>query len=321
MKKPLTIMVLICMLSVAGCGRTVPITEQNQESVINIESAMVSYLGPEGTYTQEACGVFFDKKGSYIPYETVNDAVDAMEEGETSYAVIPQENTIGGAVTDYVDIVIAHDGVSVIGEVELPINQNLLVIPGTAIGDIKTVYSHKQGIAQGKDWLSQNLPDAEVIEVSSTAEGARLVSETKDKAFAAIASAACADVYSLEILASAIQENDSNKTRFYVLSMDVPTTSKADRMSFVAAGSAKELPSLLSEMEKRKMTLVALHDRPRKTELGEYYYLIECSDCEYKDRSHSSYLLGRSRTQPCYIVFALLTITSLHPRKYSGQRG
>ncbi len=151
--------------------------------------AKISYLGPEGTYTQEACQNFFDNNSSYIPYTTVPEAVEALTSGESDYAVIPQENTIGGAVVDYVDTLIGTESVSVVGEVELPISQNLLVLPGTELSDIKTVYSHKQGIAQGKEWLSKNLPDAEVIEVSSTAEGAKMVSEGSDKSCAAIASA------------------------------------------------------------------------------------------------------------------------------------
>lgn len=250
---------------------------------IQSETAVVSYLGPEGTYTQEACGVFFGGKGSYEPYETVADAVQALTEGKSGYAVIPQENTIGGAVTDYVDILISQTDVSVVGEVELPINQNLLTLPDTELSEIKTVYSHKQGIAQGKEWLEANLPDAEVIEVSSTAEGAKMVSEGGDKACAAIASAACADVYGLEVSASAIQNNDSNKTRFYVLSMQEPATAKASRTAFIASGSANDLPKLMSEIQSRGITLVAVHDRPLKTELGEYSYILECANCSYED--------------------------------------
>ncbi|MBO5622142.1 MAG: hypothetical protein J5959_10990 [Butyrivibrio sp.] len=208
------IITLGLMLSAAGCGKAAPTIEAESRVVQDYSEATVSFLGPEGTYTQEACGVFFNKQGSYEPYETVSDAVDALESGASEYAVIPQENTIGGAVTDYVDIVIAHDSLSVVGEVELPINQNLLVLPGAKLEDIQTVFSHKQGIAQGKEWIEKNIPDAEVIEVSSTAEGAKMVSESDDKTVAAIASAACADVYHLELLASAIQENDNNKPDF-----------------------------------------------------------------------------------------------------------
>lgn len=244
---------------------------------VSYADATVGYLGPEGTYTQEACLVFFDREGEYIPYPAVSDAVEALVDGAVDYAVIPQENTIGGAVIDYVDTLIAQTEVSVVGEVELPINQNLLVLPGAQLHEIKTVYSHKQGIAQGKDWLNEHLPEAEVVEVSSTAEGARMVSEGKDPSCAAIASAACADVYGLELKAEGIQNNDSNKTRFYVLSMDEPSTAPADRLAFIVSGDADDLPDLMAEMEKRDMTLIAIHDRPLKTELGEYYYLIECT--------------------------------------------
>ena len=248
---------------------------------IQADKAVVSYLGPEGTYTQEACGVFFDSKGTYAPYETVRDAVQALTEGYSNFAVIPQENTIGGAVIDYVDILIAQTDVSVVGEVELPINQNLLTLPGAKAETIRTVYSHKQGIAQGKAWLEANLPHAKVVEVSSTAEGAKMVAESGDPSCAAIASAACADVYGLEVYAAAIQNNDSNKTRFYVLSMQPPATAEASRTAMIASGCAAELPALLSAMQERGITLVALHDRPLKTELGEYAYVIECTGCTY----------------------------------------
>lgn len=246
-------------------------------STTSYADAQVSYLGPEGTYTEEAVQQFFGGEGTYVPSETVPDAVKALVGGDTNYAVVPQENTIGGPVTDYVDAVLDEETLSVVGEVELTINQNLLVLPQTKLEDIKTVYSHKQGIAQGKAWLEQNLPNAEVIEVSSTAEGARKVAEEGDATHAAIASAGCADVYGLEILAQSIQQNDSNKTRFYVLSREEPQQAASDRIAFVAAGPASALPDLMAAMAKQGLTVVAVHDRPQKTELGQYRYLVECS--------------------------------------------
>ena len=277
-------LVLACVITNSGCGQAIAPSKQSvQEISINKESAVVSFLGPEGTYTQEACGVFFDKKGTYIPFGTVREAVDALEQGTADYAVIPQENTIGGAVTDYVDIVVDGSQLSVMGEIELPINQNLLVMPGASLNDIKTVYSHKQGISQGKNWIDKNIPDAEVVEVSSTAEGAKMVSEGNDMSCAAIASAACADVYGLELLAAGIQENSSNKTRFYVLSTGEPVTKDSDRTAFIASGSAEDLTALMSNMDSLKIKLVAIHDRPLKTELGNYNYLIECSNCSYQN--------------------------------------
>ena len=292
---------LIMCLGFAGCsgssgssdasGSSDLQQEQDEEQTdsgtpaaeIDFDSATVSYLGPEGTYTEEACGVFFEHKGRYIPYETVDDAVQALIDGKSKYAVIPQENTIGGAVIDYVDTLIARTELSVVGEVDLPISQNLLVLPGTDLKDIRTVYSHKQGIAQGKDWLEENLPDAEIVEVSSTAEGAKMVSEGDDKSLAAIASAGSAKVYGLEILAENIQNNDKNKTRFYVLSTEEPSKAESDRLAFIASGSAEDLPDLMDEIGGDDNSLVMIHDRPLKTELGEYYYVIECSDCSYEE--------------------------------------
>lgn len=279
MKKYLALLLAMVCLITTGCGSD-PTPAPSEP--ISYDSAVVSYLGPEGTYTQEACGVFFEKQGSYIPYKTVGDAVEALTRGESDYAVIPQENTIGGAVIDYVDTLIAQTAVSVVGEVELPINQNLLTLPGAEAATIQTVYSHIQGIVQGKAWLEENLPQAQVIEVSSTAEGARMVAEANDPTCAAIASAACADVYGLEVFAAAIQNNQSNQTRFYVLSMAAPQTDRAERLAFLAMGDAEHLPALMAEMAKQKMELVTIHDRPLKTELGQYCYLIECAGNSYE---------------------------------------
>ncbi len=283
MNKILSVFIsLVLCCSIAGCavlqGKEEPLS---QPEPIDYSSAVVSYLGPEGTYTQEACETFFGGEGRYVPYKTVQEAVLALTGGESDYAVIPQENTIGGAVIDYLDILTAQTGVSVTGEVELPISQNLLGLPGTSLSDIRTVYSHKQGIAQRKDWRAENLPEAEVIEVSSTAEGARMVSEGQDKMLASIGSAGCVEVYGLEILAADIQNNDKNKTRFYVLSHEEPFAGSSDRLAFTASGAAEDLPGLMAEMKKLKMPLVTIHDRPLKTELGQYIYVVECSGTGY----------------------------------------
>lgn len=297
-------LLLASALALGGCGgagqvgsastteaaaETASAGQQNAESATSASAfvpradARVSYLGPEGTYTQEACERFFGGEGTYLSEATVADAVDTLVQGASDYAVIPQENTIGGPVTDYVDVLLGTESVSVVGEVELPITQNLLVLPNADLADIKQVYSHKQGIAQGKDWLEENLPDAKVTEVSSTAEGARMVADLGDRSCAAIASAGCADVYGLKLLAAGIQQNDSNKTRFYVLSKDEAAKGPSDRMAFVATGTASALPALLSVVADQGLEVIAVHDRPEKTELGRYRFLIECASGDQAD--------------------------------------
>ena len=268
----------IFVLSLFGCNNKEIVIEPDSFS----ENITISYLGPKGTYTEEASELFFKNKGTYNPYENVKLAVEALINNESDYAVIPQENTIGGAVIDYIDIVLEKEELSVVGEIELPITQNLLVYNGATLSDIKKVYSHKQGILQGADYIKENLSGVEVVEVSSTAEGARLVSVEKDKSVAAIASLSAAKLYNLDILAKSIQKNDNNKTRFYVLSKDKPRESNKDRIAFIAKGKAKELPNLLKRINEENANLITIHDRPLKTILGEYYYLIECSNITYE---------------------------------------
>ena len=151
-------------------------------------SADVGYLGPAATYTEEASILFFGDKETFVPMKTVPETLAGVKSGEFRYAVVPIENTVGGPVFNYLDAVINDPAFVVVGEVNLPIRQTLMVVPGTVLSDIKTVLSHPQGIAQGKDWLKANLPDAKLIEVPSTAEGARRVAEGQDKSVAAIAS-------------------------------------------------------------------------------------------------------------------------------------
>ncbi|MCR5061244.1 MAG: hypothetical protein K6A80_09505 [Saccharofermentans sp.] len=139
-----SLLAVIFVLSFVSCSSQADVPHKVP---VDYSGKTVSFLGPAGTYTQEACEKFFGMDAELIPYETVPAAVDALTAGESDYAVIPIENTIGGAVTDNIDTLIASEIVVVVGEVELPINQNLLVVPGTELSDIRTVYSHKQGIA------------------------------------------------------------------------------------------------------------------------------------------------------------------------------
>ena len=263
------------MILLSGCGERKTVSDEKAE--INIpKNAVISYLGPEGTYTEEAAKQFFGTDSDTRPQTTVADAVDMLLDGNCDYAVIPQENTIGGPVYDYLDEFLAHKELSVVGEIELPIRQALLAKEGASLENIRTVYSHKQGITQGADWLKNNLPSAEVIEVSSTAEGAKMVSKSDSGNYAAIASLGAAKVYGLSVLAENIQMNEDNKTRFYVLSTDTPSKKASDRIVFTACGEAAELPELLCKTEQLGLTPLYIHDRPEKTVMGRYVWLIEC---------------------------------------------
>ena len=183
-----------------------------------IDGAKVSYLGPQGTYTEEAAQFFFQNAQSMLAESTVKEAIEDVIKGDADYAVIPQENTLGGAVTNYVDALIGNENIYVVGEVILPINQTLMGVAGASTEDIRTVCSHAQGLKQSAEWRKEHLPEANEKEMDSTAAAAKYVSETGDKSIAAVAAPGAAKLYGLTVLAENVQITDANKTRFYVLS-------------------------------------------------------------------------------------------------------
>ena len=233
------------------------------ESSILMADASVSYLGPAGTYTEEAAMFFFPEAKTMMPKGTVDEAIADVMNGTADYAVIPQE------------ALIKQNDAFVIGEVILPISQTLMGVPGATIEDIKTVCSHAQGIKQSETWRKEHLPDAVTEEKASTAAAAEYVAEQQDKSIAAIAAPGAAALYGLDVLAENVQITDANKTRFYVLSAKEPQGEEFPRAVFVATCKASRIDDIIVEIHDSGVELVTLHDRPEGSELGSYFYVIE----------------------------------------------
>ena len=234
-----------------------------------------SYLGPEGTYTEEAAKLFFGDNDELMPQATVADALACVADGSAAYAVIPQENTLGGPVTDYIDAFLAAKDVNVVGEVVLPIRQTLMGLPGTDLSKVTRVLSHKQGLAQSSAWLDANLPDAERVEAASTAAAAQEVASGNDPTVVAIAAPGAAKLYGLDVLQENVSQSEANKTRFYVVSRTPNELPGYRSAVFVANLSADQLPGALDAACSNGATLVSVHDRPEKSALGVYRYVIE----------------------------------------------
>ncbi len=278
-----TAMILPAVLSLALCGcagqaSAVSSVSEVTEKTELMEQPRVSYLGPAGTYTEEATAFLFPDASEMMPEATVDEAIAAVKEGRADYAVIPQENTLGGAVTNYADALIHSEGIYVTGEVILPISQTLLGVPGAQLTDIKTVCSHPQGITQSEQWRKENLPDAVTQEMASTAAAAEYVSQQKDPSIAAVGAPGAAELYGLEILAENIQITDANKTRFYVLTTQKPEGSGYTRAVFIASCAADRFDDILTVIHETGLELVTVHDRPEGSALGTYNYIIEVTD-------------------------------------------
>ena len=276
MKKNRMFIILLCAVLTMMNLTAFAIAEESGETS---EIIKVSYLGPEGTYTEEAAQFWFRNGEVLVPKATVNDAVTDMLTGAADYAVIPQENTLGGAVVNYVDALIAAEDAYVVGEVVLPISQTLMGVPGAALADIKTVCSHTQGLTQSAAWRAEYLPEAEAVEMSSTAAAASHVAELGNKTVAAIAAPGAAKLYSLEVLAENVQITDANRTRFYVLSGQPLEEDGLIRAVFVATCEGGRIDDILIALHDAGLEPVSLHDRPEGSSLGRYHYVIEV-ECE-----------------------------------------
>ena len=293
MKKRLvaSILTVILMLQTAACGNLGSGSGNDTATASSdafqiVENASVSYLGPAGTYTEEATKLFFSEKAVLMPEETVTDAIEMILTGNADYAVIPQENTLGGAVINYVDALVKTEGVYVVGEVILPINQTLMGVPGSTIEDIKTVCSHAQGLTQSAEWRKEHLPDAQTQEMASTAAAASYVAETGDKTIAAVAAPGAADLYGLSVLAENVQITDANKTRFYVLSTSELNRKQLTNAVLVASCEANKIDDIIVKLHDAGLEFIAIHDRPEGSQLGKYNYIIEVENTTGITDSH-----------------------------------
>ena len=294
MKKRLvaSILTVVLMLQTAACGNlgsgsgTDAGSATSSDAFQIVENASVSYLGPAGTYTEEATKLFFSEKAALMPKETVSDAIEMILTGDADYAVIPQENTLGGAVVNYVDALVKTEDVYVVGEVILPINQTLMGVPGATTEDIKTVCSHAQGLTQSAEWRKEHLPDAQAQEMASTAAAASYVAETGDKTIAAVAAPGAADLYGLSVLAENVQITDANKTRFYVLSTTELNSKQLTNAVLVASCEANMIDDIIVKLHDAGLEFVAIHDRPEGSQLGKYNYIIEVENVSGITDSH-----------------------------------
>ena len=280
---PATILAVLMIIAVtAGCSSNSVASDGSVRTdagtLKGMDNAKVSYLGPAGTYTEEAVQFFFPDAGTLLPETTVEEAIADILDGNADFAVIPQENTLGGAVTNYVDALIAQEDIYVVGEIILPISQTLMGIPGASIEDIQTVCSHTQGITQSAEWRKEHLPDAVTQEMPSTAAAASYVAETGDKSIAAIAAPGAAELYGLAVLAENVQITDANKTRFYALSFSRLEGETQTHAVFVASCEANRIDDIIVEIHNTGLELETIHDRPEGSCLGSYNYIIEVNN-------------------------------------------
>jgi chorismate mutase/prephenate dehydratase len=239
-----------------------------------IEQALsVAFLGPRGTFSEEAALKHFGAQVSAHACGSIDEVFREVEAGQIGHGVVPVENSTDGAVGRTLDLLLATP-LTVSGEVLLPVHQ-CLMSKLTGLDDVQRVYAHAQSLAQCHEWLNRNLPKAQRTPVVSNAEGARQAAHESNTA--CIGSHAAAELYGLTVLARNIEDQPNNTTRFVVIGSQQPLPSGRDKTSL--AMSARNRPGamheLLTPFAENNVDMTRLESRPSRTGLWEYVFFVD----------------------------------------------
>jgi chorismate mutase/prephenate dehydratase len=248
------------------------------ESIFKIYRGMfreikVAYLGPEGTFTHLAAMKKFGEKAKYIPVKTIDEVFREVEKKRVDYGVVPVENSIEGIVTHTLDVFLESD-LKIISEISLEIHHYLLS-KENSLDKIKKIYSHPQAIAQCRNWIGENLPEAEIFETESTISAVKKV--MKEKNAAAIASEIASSMYNLNIIAERIEDFRENITRFLVIGSDFAEKTGNDKTSilFSIKDRVGALHDILSYFKEENINLTKIESRPSKKKAWEYVFFVD----------------------------------------------
>lgn len=239
----------------------------------------IAFLGPEGTFTEEALLSQPDlAEEELVPENDIVSVIAAVAEGKVDLGVVPVENSIEGAVTATLDtLAFEYSHLRVRREITISIDHNLLAPAPISLSDIVEVRTKPEAAAQCRGFLNRQLHEARVTAASSTAEAARSLAGTTG--VAAIGTALAARLYGLEVLASHIEDHPDNSTRFWLLGRGVPRPTGHDKTSMVCFQSVDRpggLLAILQEFAARSINLTKIESRPTKRGLGRYCFFIDC---------------------------------------------
>jgi prephenate dehydratase len=244
----------------------------------------VGFLGPAGTYSEEAVLAGGGRELEPVPLPSVHDAVAAVRDGRVDRALVPIENSLEGAVSATLDALAAGDGgVQIAGEVVHPIHHCLIARGAVALERIAAVASHPQASGQCAGFLRTRLPHATVVPAASTADAVRLVAERPAGAeapWAAIGSRGAASLYGCEVLEEGVEDPPGSETRFVWVAREAPPAAEgAWKTALVFWEPAEDAPGwlvrCLAEFADRGVNLTHIESRPRREGLGAYMFFVD----------------------------------------------
>ncbi len=233
----------------------------------------VAYLGPSGTFSEQAVYQQFGSAVESLPCISIDEVFRATEAGTADFGVVPVENSSEGAINRTLDLMLGTTTI-ISGEIAIPVHHRLMSKTGNMDG-VTTVCAHSQALAQCQVWLNQNYPDIERRAVASNAEAAVMAS--KDPTLAAIASEMAGEQYQLGVVKGHIQDDPHNRTRFAVIGHLHTNPSGADQTSLVLAvpNKAGAVYNLLAPLANNGVSMTRFESRPARIGTWEYYFYVD----------------------------------------------
>jgi prephenate dehydratase len=234
----------------------------------------IAYQGEPGAYSESAADLF--KRGAEtLPCASFEEVFAAVQKGSATHGILPIENSTAGSIHRNYELLVEHD-LPIVGEVELQVEHHLLALPGTRVEDLRRVYSHPQALSQCEDFLHR-LKGVEVIATYDTAGSAKLLRDRQITDAGAIASQRAADLFGLEVLKAAIQDYESNITRFLIIARTPDRAVTADKTTVVFAvpNTPGSLFKALSVFALRDIDLSKLESRPIRGRPWEYMFYVD----------------------------------------------
>lgn len=234
----------------------------------------VAYLGPNGTYSQQAMMKHFGGAVTGVSVVSIPDVFRQVESEQVAYGVVPVENSTEGAINQTFDLFV-NSNVRICGEIFLPIHNNLIGRKGALDEPIERIYSHPQPLAQCRSWLAAHYPQAELLAVSSNAEAVRLAEQ--DKGSVAIAGSHAIDYFDVDILVRNIEDLASNVTHFLVIGREHVKPSGNDRTMLLATmhNQPGTLERLIEPLSRHKVDITHIESRPSRVQPWHYVFFVE----------------------------------------------
>ncbi len=233
----------------------------------------IAFLGPEGTFTQQATFKHFGQTINTVPASTINEIFNEVENQHCQFGVVPVENSTEGVINHTLDRFISSS-LKICGEVEIRVHQHLM---GHAekLSDISEILSHQQSLAQCRQWLDLHLPNVVRTSVNSNGEAAKLAAESTNKM--AIAGEVAANLYKLNILKKNIEDETNNTTRFLIIGQQEPVSTGLDKTSILVStgNKAGSLHNILQPFAEHGISMSHIESRPSKQGLWDYVFFID----------------------------------------------